>query len=325
MKSIFITGHIKTGTSLMISLLDDHPELLVFPEELFLMSKYAKLTKDKRHSYGDYWELFFKNEQIKKLFNTKAEGLFGKVDYSDFDAERFRKECLSDTNEKTINRNDIVDIYKKIFISYAKSQSLDSNKHWVEKSPMNELNFFYWIEKLPDSQFIYMKRDPYEVYSSVKKKRRIEGQDYSIDNFIENYLTSIKVAESLQNKYPVNFKIIELKQLKNNTKSVMNSICDFLNINFNQTLLSPTKLGKPWTGNSMFRENHSNVVLKTNHTPERNKVINEKENKLINKFIISNKNPIFQVSFMSANFKGYLKLVFLRFRVYLFTQKIISL
>jgi hypothetical protein len=302
---IFICGHIKTGTSLMASLLDSHPELSVFPEELFLFLKYSLFKTKNLKSFDEFWYIFFNDIQIKKIFGEKASGLFGNVDYSDFNAKIFQEKCTEYTRLKPLDRDFIFHIYEAIFHSFNQNQ-----KRWVEKTPMNEFNFFYWLNYYPNSQFIYMTRDPLEVYSSIKKKRTIENVEYSIYNFIVNYKTSQSLAKYLAIKYPKNFKILSLNHLKNDTKTVMENLSIFLNIDFTEELLKPSKLGKSWQGNSMFFSNNENQIENKLYKKERLKIVNPKEKSLIDKYLTKQKTNPFDIDFMKFSLKRYLKVVF---------------
>lgn len=309
MKPVFICGHIKTGTSLLASLLDDHPQLSVFPEELFLFSKYNVLKKNKQLDYEQFWDLFFNDIQIKKMFGDKSNGLFGNVDYSAFDAKAFRKMCIKKTQHLETKDDFIFIIYETILSSFNELTKND-NKRWVEKTPMNEFYFHYWLNAYPQAQFIYMKRDPFEVFSSIKKKRIIESKDYSVFSFLTKYKTSLKLANKLKKQYPKNFKIIELEELKKSTQITMKDICNYLNVNFTNTMLTPTKLGIEWKGNSMFSNNNTNEIDSNSYYEKRLDIISEKESTLIKKYLQNEYLTIFDYDFINYSFKSYIKVIF---------------
>jgi hypothetical protein len=320
-KPIFICGHIKTGTSLMASLLDSHEQLNVFPEELFLFSKYSQFRKNNLKSYDDYWFIFFEDIQVKKMFGNKAQGLFGNVDYSNFDAYSFKKICVEYTKTKDPNSKFLQHVFEAVFFAFNKINKLNSSNRFVEKTPMNEFNFFYWIKAYPYAQFIYMKRDPFEVYSSVKKKRSLEKNHYSIYNFIVNYLISVKLATYLQKYYPDNFKIIELIELKNQTQETMTEIENFLDIKTSALLLKPTKLGKVWKGNSMFSGNNTPSIENKSYNGERDKITTKTEKKFIYNYIIKSKKPLLDLNFIRNDFKNYLKVIFSNYWLKQFIRK----
>lgn len=306
MKPIFICGHIKTGTSLMASLLDNHPQLSVFPEELFLFSKYSVLKKNKQLDYDQFWDLFFNDIQTKKMFGGKSNGLYGNVDYSNFDAEVFKKKCI----EKTLNlktKDDFIFIIYETILKSFNDINKKNNKRWVEKTPMNEFYFLKWLNRYPNAQFLYMKRDPLEVFSSIKKKRNIENINYNIYSFITKYKTSLFLAGKLCEKYPNNFKIVNLNSLKSNTENTLNDICKFLNIQFSDRLLKPSKMGIIWRGNSMFLENNFDKIIVESYHEERLNIINDQEKTLISKYFFKDNKPLIDINFIKNDFKSFLK------------------
>ena len=44
-KPVFICGHPKSGTSLLRSMLDNHPELIVYPEETYFFRKFLPMSE----------------------------------------------------------------------------------------------------------------------------------------------------------------------------------------------------------------------------------------------------------------------------------------
>ena len=57
----------------------------------------------------------------------------------------------------------------------------------------------------------------------------------------------------------LNYLIIKYKDLVNSSVQTMTTICKFLDINFNQVLLTPTRFGRNWSGNSMFGDNQKAI------------------------------------------------------------------
>lgn len=289
---IFICGHIKSGTSLLVSLLDSHSKLIVFPEELFLFDKFQKLKRDKKDNINDFWNLFFNDIQIKRFFGNNQKGLFGNVDYSNFNAKEFEKKCRNSFKDIKIKDNE-KKIFEVIFKSFIEVQKDSFSKKWVEKSPKNENFFKKWIKYYPNAKFIYLKRDPFEVYSAIKRKREKEKIKYTIYNFIASYKESLKQAILFSKEFKDNFKIVEFNNLLENKEREIKNIIEFLSIEYEKTLLNPTKNGIPWNGNSMFRNNSSSKIEKDNLKEIRISTLTNFEKKMIDNFIIKDKFSLY--------------------------------
>jgi len=83
-RACFIAGQAKSGTTLMVALLDNHPELLVLPEETAyfptVLTKYAPRGRQVQFDYITQQSL------SNVLFGGKCK--WGKRDYSYFPTAR---------------------------------------------------------------------------------------------------------------------------------------------------------------------------------------------------------------------------------------------
>ena len=165
---VVISGLPKTGTTLPLTLLDGHPELIVFPEELRFMDSGCQNMKNRESV-----EKFFNNKNTKMLKTQSAEFTelrehagtgYGRRDYSNIDFDIFRKgvELVFKYAETPLQR------YFGIFLSYEIASggdysTLKSKGLLVSKSPHNELYMFSWERMLNLSGlYIWMVRDPVE-------------------------------------------------------------------------------------------------------------------------------------------------------------------
>ena len=87
MKSCFVIGPVKSGTTLLISLLDSHPELALFPMEVklfthwiekFADNKTLKLNKSKAAALAlekEKANVSIKGDLVKQAFITSSMGV----------------------------------------------------------------------------------------------------------------------------------------------------------------------------------------------------------------------------------------------------------
>src|SRR5467141_2978328 len=84
-RACFIAGQAKSGTTLLAALLDNHPELLVFPQETaYFPTVLTKYGERGRRAQFDY---LTKQSFAKILFGGKPK--WGKHDYADFPQQEF--------------------------------------------------------------------------------------------------------------------------------------------------------------------------------------------------------------------------------------------
>ena len=104
---IFICGYPKSGTTLLLSLLDSHSELLVFPEEIQYFSRVYRVRG--------------KLNKIRKIINETGandpsvrfhDNPSGYIEYSNIDNKKYSNDLNELLNKSNGNDNDL---YAKIF------------------------------------------------------------------------------------------------------------------------------------------------------------------------------------------------------------------
>ena len=72
--------------------------------------------------------------------------------------------------------------------------------------------------------------------------------NYDLKALIRSWKVSVTRYRLLQESYKDNFLFYRYEDLVNRTKETMNSLANFLDIEFNNILLKPTLAGKDWGG-----------------------------------------------------------------------------
>jgi hypothetical protein len=243
---LFLCGYPKSGTTLLLSLLDGHPEQNVFPEELKFVKKVmqVKCMRSKKES------VLRRTGAVTPSLG-RVEYPSGVRDYSDIDGSHYIQELRKRLNMANSDK----EIMDAIFMNWKQFSSFDTNKiekYRVEKTPKNE----YYISELKDifdgARFLYVVRDPRDNFLSYQKKKK----SLTIDRFIQDWRASVESVESL---HAGEVFIVKYEDLVSKPKCVMNGICSFLDIKFTNSLLSPTRNSFPWGGNSMFDQNSDRI------------------------------------------------------------------
>lgn len=259
MKPLFVIGHPKSGTSLLNSLLDNHPKLLVLSEE----SDFYQAIWNKANLLNYEWR---KSDEIKVseiysyiidkthfsnyLRGTVEKDISGNLDYSHLDAERF-KNTLKNTLPKSLHNGKfqrlgiihvLLEAYKELIEVTNQTYSF-----WVEKTPKHTWFIDEIVSDWPDASFIFVYRDPRDNFVSYKKKW---GDALTIAKFCKTWNDAILRYDQIPSHVP---KImVSYETLIRNQKEEIERIAAFLDISVGPTLFAPTKLGKAWKGNSMF-------------------------------------------------------------------------
>lgn len=251
---LFICGYPKSGTTLLISLLDGKSELLVIPEETHIFKRVFKKKLE------NWFYTLFNDTNIAVLRKKIVAEPSGKRDYTRLNFQVLEKSAY-DYWEKTSKTGK--DFFESFVIGLAESIGIKIFQYWVEKTPKTE-NYLKTIKKWwPLVKVIYIIRDPRETFCSHREyqKKKTNPLRVVIDDFILKWQKSIThfINYSRKNK---NCILIRYEDLTKNPEIIMRNIAKFLNINYCHSMLVPTRMGIVWGGNSSSKEKFSNVKVK---------------------------------------------------------------
>jgi hypothetical protein len=250
---VVIMGLAKSGTTLPLTLLDSHPDLLVLPEELRFF-----------HSVADAGPGHAAAERLLSDSNMQQYGLdqrgygtleeeesvgrgVGARDYSDIDQAMFAaliKHCFA--NSSSPRRR-----YRGILYSYALAKGADplGFDKFVSKAPHNEIYCRQWMAMLgDDGRYIYVHRSPAELFLSLRRVSALTGRaELSLDAFTKRYRLRAMMFDCLPSEQRF---ALPYEELVSHTEAVMRRVCSFAGVPFVSNVLHPTKNGVPWAGNS---------------------------------------------------------------------------
>ena len=253
---IFVIGHPKSGTSLLTALLDSHPELLVLSEESdFYLNVWPKAEVlnwewklSKEEKTNALLEHITTISHIKNYFRGAIENdISGNFDYSHFNHTLFKEKLKAfiDSQTKFERRS----LFLGILEAYGeclKSESLEKKTHWVEKTAKNTWYIHSILEDHPTSKFVFIYRDPRDNFISFKKKL---GEKLTAIKFAKSWNDSFEQAKQID---PSQIIYIKYEELISQPEVHLKKIAEHLGIQYANELLTPSKLGVPWKGNSMF-------------------------------------------------------------------------
>jgi hypothetical protein len=254
---VFICGHPKSGTSLLRSILDSHPQLIVYPEETVFFRRFLPIAQGQTLER----QLALAEEYLIHIFTWNfatppaSQKGFPDRDYSSIPFEAIKQE-MRDLVAATYR--DERDILSSVILAYGKvtGQLRDTSRHWVEKSPYNEFfgeQIFHWW---PESRCIHVVRDPRDNYLSYHSKHATWSPEF----FSLNWRRSIQAGEDNFVKYGKNrYRIIRYEDLVQSPEELIPQIMEFLQIEWDSSLFTPTRGGTSWQGNSMFSNKFTEI------------------------------------------------------------------
>jgi len=305
MKACFVIGPARSGTTLMISLLDSHPELSVVPLEIKFYAQYFERL-NANVSYAKLNDFMLNQSKIRVIKEHSTCTLdplntgfvnFKNVDYQIVEKE-MQRNIMKYSNDFKLS---MIDKYICDFhVAYNKALGLPKKKGFAVKEGNHGLPYINEIKRdFKNARFVVMVRDPRDMYSSLKSIARMIraggkypsfGDEISVMEYLFSYRNQGKRCYDYMNYFNESnddkcFLFVRYEDLVNNSRSVMKDVASFIGINFDEILLKPTTAGNPWYGNASNKNKFDSI--NNSRTIKWRKELKKSEILLIEYFLIN--------------------------------------
>ena len=168
-RACFIAGQAKSGTTLLVALLDSHPELLVLPEETaYFPTVLTKYAPRGRRAQFDY---LTKQSLSNVLFGGPCK--WGKRNYAtSFPREQFLQTFERAAFDPANAQEDLLVLMVKAYAATL-GRSLDTIARWVEKTPANRNHVSAILSRFPEAKILVTLRDPRAILAARKVRGSI--------------------------------------------------------------------------------------------------------------------------------------------------------
>ncbi len=245
---IFILGCHRSGTSLLRSLLDGHPELNVVPVE----GHYFEHRGDwiayplRQQSQIEKGSEAFLDSALRMLVDYDSSGDTRRdVNASGiFDVKRFQERMEHGVPEEGPQR---MLQYFRALLEAAQGEVKEGGR-WVEKS-VEHFEFLPFLKQwFPKAHFVHIVRDPYANMVSLRNFRSRNGRFPFLSPLIGTLRWHryhfLRWKDWMDRHY-----ILHYEDLLTEPESNMKDLAENLGISFRPSLLEPTFLGAEWKGN----------------------------------------------------------------------------
>ena len=254
-RACFIAGQAKSGTTLLVALLDGHPELLVFPQETaYFPTVLTKYGASGRRAQFDY---LTQQSFAKILFGGQAR--WGKHDYKDFPQHQFLKTFERAAFDPANANRDLLVLMIESYAAIL-GISLDRIKRWVEKTPANRNYIAAIFARFPPAKLLVTMRDPRAIMAAqIALEKTRKTKRFSVYYVIAHWLVAAKLAKRVRNG-ELTGCVIPFEQLVRDPANMMEKVCSYLEVAFDpRIVLKPTKVGQVWSGNSAAAVSFSEI------------------------------------------------------------------
>ncbi len=255
---VFLGGHRKCGTSMFASLFDNHSQAFLYPWDLKLLYAY----------YPQYLGTdFSEDEKINRLdlvlFESVQQSLPDNI-LQTYPLAKIRGNFFDALDAQKLD--DIQYLIHRLLTIEAQALGKENCSVQIMKETSSEIyapDLFNWF---PGLKFVHLLRDPRDNYASLKSgvtkhySKLGEGDKETLASLLNRYSTGLKAGLAAQEAHgESHYLFVKFEDLTQDLESQIHKVCAFLSLDFEETLLQPTLLGKPNKGNNMDGETFKNV------------------------------------------------------------------
>ncbi len=246
---LFLLGPHKSGTSLLRSLFDGHPELFVVPVEAHFFPNLGywvdypfRHTRPERLSSAQFQErvcawIAHCNGMRDPVGDSVMEG--------QFDVSAFRRTLSQHGLDSDRER---LEAYVNAIAGSVRQGAPASNMQFVEKSVENT-EFALHIRRLfPGARLVYIVRNPYSALTSNRVYQG--GGKFPLLHKLHRALVNSYYHHYRNRQLLDEYVVVRYEDLVTDTEATMRRICGEIRLEFDPVLLTPTSLGESWQGNS---------------------------------------------------------------------------
>jgi len=242
-RPVFVLGYYKSGTTLLLNLLDGHPELLALPGEWRHFTRPAE-----RPPPGDAAIRAIHARAIRNAitpYGIPPRWLLGNP--AETAADRYEELGRAVVGfARTRGSRDVLAAAAQAFAAVTGT----APRRWVEKTPTQELLVERILGAYPEARFVHIVRDPHATIDSIEGYRSGRPIVDSLTGAAE-LGRSFRAALNGRRRLGDRYTILKYEELVTDTATTMRTVADALGIAYDpKHLLVPTTLGTPATANA---------------------------------------------------------------------------
>ena len=247
---LFLTCPARSGSTLIFSLLDAHPDIVIWPFEFrYFQEFFVKLTGDAETASSTMLAENFL-PLAKRFHEEKFSTFYSSIDVAGaVDAEGFEKR-ISGIQERQVTAEEFLSEIYDLYRASIKEAPAAPRYNLVKTM----IKGFDWrnTELIERSRFLSMRRPMETRYASQRFKFIDKFECGPVETFERciRLFFEMKLAEELTDRYAAhpNFMYIDLSDMQSDPDAKMQEVAAFLDLPFTESMVQPTFLGKPFGG-----------------------------------------------------------------------------
>jgi len=216
----FILGRPRSGTTLLTTLFNAHPNVRIAPEFPIFLPLYQKFRKVKDWDEATI-RSFVDHLYDKHKFNNRT------LENLKIDREQYTADIL-----EMQHKGNIQDFLKSInyhsFSLYEKKNTLLIG----DKNPLYSIYAKRFLKIFPEAKFICIIRDYRDNFVSMKKLEELKLEAPILTLQVYRWRYVLKLFIACRKKYPGRFLIMKYEDLVTEQEKVFKELCEFTGIPF---------------------------------------------------------------------------------------------
>lgn len=220
----FIMGRPRSGTTLLSTLFDAHPNVKIPPEFPIMLPLYQAFKKVKdwdEKAILDFVAFIFSHNVF---IHRTLENL--KIDRHDFTAD------LMTLAHKGTIQDFLKKLNEHVFSVFPKGEILTIG----DKNPVYSIYTERFLKIFPDARFICIVRDYRDNFISMRKLIDLKVESPILPLQVYRWRYVAKIFLLCKKRYPDRFHIIRYEDLVMNKSDVLADLCNFIGIPFDSTV-----------------------------------------------------------------------------------------
>lgn len=241
----FIVGRPRSGTTLLRTLFDANPHVVIPPESQFVINLYPRYGNIANWTEKVLLE-FAEDVQKQWLFSTW----------------NINHNTLTKALLPFVGKHSYGDICKVVYLQYQSIYPKDDILFFGDKNP----GYTIYTEKLakifPGAKFIQITRDYRDHFVSV---RNVDFELPLVSLVVFKWRLFVKHFRSMAEKYPDTYLEIKYENLVTNPEMEMKRLCEFTGVPFDPQIFDFYKQGESeheMTQSPVFKKFHSGLFKK---------------------------------------------------------------
>ncbi len=274
---VMISAGFEHGGNVTHRHLDGHPNLLVYPFESQLGNRnfndFLASVERVQYRYPEFPEGLEAEELYEQIIDEEMKTFLRKRNGSKFrdadlimDENNRKKEFAAFLGEKPYTRKKVIEaFFKATFAAWENYYTIPrEDMTYVGYSPAIGIDADRIVRDFQDIKIVHIIRNPFSAYRDTK--RRPFPQPLS--KYLITWNIYHSTVEMYAKMYPNNVRIFRYEDLVADKTKFMQKLSDFINVEFNNTMLYPSWNGKeikdmiaPWGTVLKSDENYNKHII----------------------------------------------------------------